>query len=310
METVERIKIYEDNKYMKNISRIFLFGDSWVEGQGTYEELPDGSITEPTFHNDHGLEKLSRWRKENSWNKFISEKTNCTVENFAKQGSNNYFQFEKLNEITSQLTETDLVIFGFTSKLRDRVGINYAYDSIPVDNPHNPLLSRDNPIIKFLAWEKISLKNIKNNFTLPKQNETEFTEKFLKDYITLLHSELTYEHIAQTNYYLYQERFKSLGLNIIFFDLFEQYINPVYVDKNLHIDNNIYINYSKKTMNDFLIEHEINNVKNNQTSVWEHGFRRPDLNNVIYHPNHHGYKIYVDYLFDKVIPQQYKFKNF
>jgi hypothetical protein len=63
-------------------------------------------------------------------------------------------------------------------------------------------------------------------------------------------------------------------------------------------------------MNDFLIEYEINNVKNNQTSVWEHGFRRPDLNSVIYHPNHHGYKIYVDYLFDKVIPQQYKFKNF
>ena len=26
---------------MKNINRIFLFGDSWIEGQGTYSEVVD-----------------------------------------------------------------------------------------------------------------------------------------------------------------------------------------------------------------------------------------------------------------------------
>lgn len=38
---------------MKNIHRIFLFGGSWVEGQGTYEALSCGSISEPSFDDDY-----------------------------------------------------------------------------------------------------------------------------------------------------------------------------------------------------------------------------------------------------------------
>ena len=30
---------------MKNINRIFLFGDSWIEGQGTYSEVVDNIYT-------------------------------------------------------------------------------------------------------------------------------------------------------------------------------------------------------------------------------------------------------------------------
>jgi hypothetical protein len=45
---------------MKNINRVFLFGDSWIEGQGTYSEYIEGEnplLTEPTipFGEDRGL---------------------------------------------------------------------------------------------------------------------------------------------------------------------------------------------------------------------------------------------------------------
>jgi hypothetical protein len=303
---------------MIGINRIFLFGDSWIEGQGTYQFInSNNQLIEPHFENDNNLEKISRWRKENSWNKFVGEKTKCEVRNFARHGSDNYYQYSKLNSIINLLTKNDLVIFGFTSKLRDRSSIQYAYNIVSNNIYDSKLLSRTNPLNGYVAWEKISMEfcnygyrdeNI-DVFTFTKPNEREFTERFIKDYFTSLHNDYAYEHIAQMNYYFYQERFKSLGLNIVFFDLFEEYVNPSYVSPNLNIDNDIYINYSKKTMNRYLIDYEINNITKNDISIWECGHRRPDLNGKIYHPNQHGYEIYVNYLFDKILSKKYKFNN-
>jgi len=298
---------------MKKINRIFLFGDSWVEGQGIYQHInSDGTFFEPKFKDDNNLNKISNWRKENSWNKFVRDITKCEVINYARQGSSNYAQYNAVHNVLDDLTKDDLVIIGFTSKLRDRNSIAYVWNLTP-----NTLVSRDNPLNEYVTWDKNSLElfNFGYNFwnvdrySFETKNEKEFTEHFVKNYIAFLHDDRIYEHIAQTNYYFYQERFKSLGLNLVCFDLFEQYLTPQYVNKNLDIDTNVYVNYGKQTINEILQEYEINNIKEGELSIWEDGCRRPDLNSAIYHPNQHGYKVLVDYLFKEVLPKQYTFNS-
>jgi SAM-dependent MidA family methyltransferase len=84
--------------------------------------------------------------------------------------------------------------------------------------------------------------------------------------------------------------------------------NKDYINQYLNIDKNVYINYGQKTMNDFLQEYEINHMKDDDISLWECGHKRPDLKPAIYHPNQHGYKLYIDYLFKEILPKQYNFK--
>jgi hypothetical protein len=297
---------------MKTINRIFLFGDSWIEGQGTYATIGEkGHLIEPEFDG----EQLRDWRRENSWNREVREITKCHVINFGRQGSDNYSQFGELNEISHTLTPNDLVIIGFTSKLRDTFSLNYCFRT---GNPQQTiLLSKDNPLNGMVAWEKLSLEYCNHglrednhdHFSFAQKNEKEFTENFIKDFYISLYDDAVYEHISQVNYYFYQERFKSLGLNLVCFDLFEPYINKDYVNPYLKIDKNVYLNYGEKTMNDFLQEYEINHMKEDDISLWECGHKRPDLVPAIYHPNQHGYKLYIDYLFKEILPKQYKFEQ-
>lgn len=297
---------------MKTINRIFLFGDSWIEGQGTYETVGEnGHLIEPEYDEI----KLREWRRENSWNKVVREITNCEVINFGRQGSDNYSQYMELNNISNTLNENDLVVIGFTSKLRDRDSLNYCFKM--GDQNNSVFLSQDNPLNGMVAWEKLSLEfcnyglreDNQDHFSFNKKDERNFTENFIKDFYVSLYNDVVYEHIAQVNYYFYQQRFKSLGLNLVCFDLFEPYLNKKYVDQYLNIDKNIYLNYGEKTMNDFLQEYEIKYIKEDEISLWECGHKRPDLVPAIYHPNQHGYKLYADYLFKEILPKQYKFEK-
>ena len=75
---------------MKNISKIYLLGDSWIEGQGCEPE--------PTLIH----EELRKWRKETSWNKHFREKYNIIdsqIVNLGSQGSDNFGMFYQLNNI-------------------------------------------------------------------------------------------------------------------------------------------------------------------------------------------------------------------
>jgi hypothetical protein len=302
---------------MKTINRIFLFGDSWIEGQGTYDWIDEFGFQhelEIVGGDEHG-ERLQAWRKEISWNKPLRELTGCEIINHGRQGSDNYSQFQELNLVAPSLTENDLVVIGFTSKLRDNQNsLVYSWDKF---DDNSTIMSRDNPLNGMIAWEKLSLEfcnfglreDNKDHFSFATKNEREFTEKFIQDYYVSLYNDVVYEHIAQTNYYFLQERFKSLGLNLVCFDLFEPYVDKNYVSEHLHIDKNVYITYGEKTMNDMLQEYEINNIKDAELSLWECGHRRPDLKPAIYHPNQHGYKLIIDYVFKDVLPSHYQFKS-
>jgi hypothetical protein len=294
---------------MKNINRIFLFGDSWIEGQGTYEFIGnDGRMYEPNIP----FEKLNEWLKQNSWNKFIKKYTSSKIINLAKQGSDNYLQFSELNNQIVNLTDTDLVLFGLTSKLRDRKSIVYAFDM----DYDSKLIHSKNPLRGIYSWEKLSNKlfnfgfNKDNNqIDFKDTNEKKFTQNFIQDYFSMIYDDVPFEYISQVNYLFYQQYCKLKNINIIFFDLFEPYVNPNFVKETYNIDKDVYINYADKTMNQFLIEYEIKHIKDNELSIWENGKRRPDLKGEIFHPNQHGYELYVDYLFNNILPKKYQFIN-
>lgn len=291
---------------MKKINRIFLFGDSFVEGQGTYDRITrEGNFLEP---DGYELDALSNWRKENSWNKFIKEKTNCEVINEARQGSDNYSQFSMLNTLIKDLTPNDLVLFGFTSKLRDTgYSIQYAFTQ---NHGGETILHGHNPLGGQIAWEKSLLfkdkycteldghSQYKNDF------EKQFTKQYVEDFFTTIYNPQVYETIAQSNYLFYQNWFKEKGLNILFFDLFEKYIDEDFVQDGFNVDTEMYISYKSKSLTDVLYEYEDKNVKEGDVGVWEWGYYKPELT---MHANQHGYKVFIDYLFDNFLNKKYEF---
>ena len=47
---------------MKNINRVFLLGDSWIEGQGTYEKIEGEIISSLYLKQNNGRTKnMVRW---------------------------------------------------------------------------------------------------------------------------------------------------------------------------------------------------------------------------------------------------------
>lgn len=295
---------------MKNINRIFLFGDSLVEGQGTYDYIDKtGNQLEPD--NLSGIQ-LSLWRKKNSWNKFFKEKTNCEIKNFARQGANNYEQFFELNRLIPKLKKTDLVVFGLTSKLRESgFSTQYAFTQYDSDGS---LLNFNNPLNKQIAWEKNLLEieqyctEIDGHAEYSTIFEKKFTKKYVEDFFVSVYNPVVYETLAQANYMFYQNWFKENKLNIIFIDLFEPYVDPIYLNEFFRIDTDIYITHKKNSMIDYLMEYERNSSEEFENGIWEMGYKRPDLENKLYHPNQHGYKLYVDYLFNSFLYKKFKFK--
>jgi len=295
---------------MKNINRIFLFGDSFVEGQGTYESIDSqGNYLEP--HGLHG-EHLSQWRKENSWNKIIKEKTGCEVVNYARQGSDNYSQYWPLNKTLQEVKPTDLIIFGFTSKLRDSgFAVNYGFTQN--HGKGKSLLHQDNPLSKQIAWEKNLLyiekycTDLDGHAQYLNEKEKRFTIDFAEDIITKIYNPQMYETIAQINYSFYEKWCKQNNINILFFDIFEKYLDENYINENYEIDKDVYISYQSKSLTDVLTEYEIKNIKKGDRSIWEWGQYRPDIGGKTLHANQYGYEIFIDYLFDNFLDKQYDF---
>jgi hypothetical protein len=337
----------------KEINRIFLLGDSWIEGQGCYSEIQDGIAQEPNLPFGHHIyDGINHWRKNNSWNKFFKDTFGSDIEinNLGLQGSNNYQQFSFLQYILARdYRDTDLILFGFTSKYRDNGAINPAFTSPSHDdwfhyvkNQKRPslnpeLLNRINPINNTqLSFEKIQIQleilsaNNNENIFLGKEeffedtkiseSEKEFSKKWIQDFFIELFDERTYENIAQINYMFYQKYCKWKGINILFFDLFEPYIDKNFINEFYNVDSEMYINYNKKTFRDMLVDYEMENFTTaDNITVWESNNTFPCLNiseqikgnkadrysGPIYHPNQHGYKYLYDYLLENYINPKY-----
>ena len=97
---------------MKNISKIYLLGDSWIEGQGCGPEPDLGDSAK-------SHKEVREWRRETAWNKHFREKYNIVdsqIVNLGSQGSDNYGMFYQLNKILKNYKDNELILFGFTSK--------------------------------------------------------------------------------------------------------------------------------------------------------------------------------------------------
>jgi len=298
----------------KKIERIFLFGDSFVEGQGcylTYEEK--NPCNEGGKHGN----ELTEWRKKNTWEKYLKKYfSSASVHNYAQQGCDNYTQFFCFNREIRNITSNDLILFGFTSKYRDTSGlVQYAYHL----NNHSKsmidgFLRNDSPLYnRPYAFEKISLKSLYGwdsvDSTYLKEaskQEIEFTKTFLKKHLVQVFDETIHENIAQTNYLFYQEYAKSFNLNVHFFDLFEPYVDPTF-NKNLEVDTDVYLTYNNEDLHTYIDQYERENgTYNDKVSYWECGQTQPIINGKIFHPNQHGYELWIDYMYERWLSKWYE----
>jgi len=304
---------------MKNINRVFLFGDSWIEGQGTYSEIDthgtNTELHEPNipFGEDRGFgmdeKTISGWRKKNSWNLFFKEKyglRDSQIINYGKQGSDNYSMFEKFNNQFDSFENTDLILFGFTSKYRDsNCAIQFAFKH---------LLNQMNPIINRLSFEKNALVGKENDDInennqleneLPKI-EKEVTKEYMRDHMISVFDETVHENVAQSNYLFYEKWCKVHDINILFFDLFEPYVDRKFVSELYEVDKTMYITYDEKSYNQRLVEYELENYKSDaKYSIWETGHTFPT--DSILHPNQHGYKVIFDDITTNHVDTKYTF---
>jgi hypothetical protein len=294
------------------INRIFLFGDSWIEGQGTFDFIetihnPNQAITTHEFREpEMDFQQLREWRRKNSWEKFLRKYTNAEIINHAVQGTNNYQQYHHLNSVLKELKSTDLCLFGFTSKYRDTAQqINYAYQDI-----HTSPINRKNPLYSPITYEKEQLGNdmFKGVFEYNSEIEMGFTKQHLQDFFVKVFDERVYENIAQSNYLFYQNWIKAngFGKNVLFFDIFEKYIDENYINEYYDVDETMYITYKKANMNEVLREYERNTItETSPHSIWEYYDAKFPKN--ILHPNQLGYEHLVDWLWETVLSIRYKF---
>jgi hypothetical protein len=321
---------------MKNINRIFLLGDSWIEGQGTYSEFNENEnlvLTEPTipFGEDKGFGKddktISGWRKKNSWNLFFKEKyglADSQIINYGSQGSDNYTMFEIFNKRFTSFIDTDLILFGFTSKYRDNSrAINFSFGN---------LINNNNPILSQLSFEKQAIFGEENG-RINKEHlsglskiEREVSEEYMRDHLISVFDETVHENIAQSNYLFYEKWCKAHGINILFFDLFESYVDKKFVNELYEVDKTKYITYNDKSYWQKLVDYELENYRpDTKYSIWECGHTFPCKfeyanegkskklvlkngynDSKIWHPNQHGYKVMFDDITINHVDTKYK----
>jgi len=297
----------------QKIERIILFGDSFVEGQGIYDpdlSIQDNPCGEPFTPEQHS--ELRHWRKKNSWRKYLKKHfPNVQIKNYASQGCGNYEQFYELNNIISTLTDTDLVLFGFTSKYRDSItsmmmGFQH-HGGVHIQrllHPSNPLLTTPVAFERISVEDKFSIDGSTHEFF--NEKEKEFTYNFLKKWLVYTFDEVGYERTAQTNYMFYSDYAKMKGFNIHFFDLFEPYVTPKFNDK-LDIDTNVYLTYGEEDLHTYVDRYERENgTYNDEVSYWECGHTQPIPDGRIYHPNQHGYELWIDYMYDRWLSKWYE----
>ncbi len=318
----------------KKINRIFLLGDSWIEGQGTYSEITeDFVLIEPNipFGDDKGFGKdektISGWRKKNSWNLFFKEKyglDDSQIINYGSQGKDNYSSFELFNKRFTSFIDTDLILFGFTSKYRDNSrAMNFGFET---------LINNNNPILSQLSFEKQAIFGEENG-RINKEHlsglskiEREISEEYIRDHLISVFDETVHENIAQSNYLFYEKWCKAHGINILFFDLFESYVDKKFVNELYEVDKTKYITYNDKPYWQKLVDYELENYRPDaKYSIWECGHTFPCKfeyakggkskklvlkngykDSEIWHPNQHGYKVMFDDITINHVDTQYK----
>lgn len=107
--------------------KIYAFGDSFVVGdQDDFYGDPNTSKTNPPTHGMTYDQRLEYLKYNVSFVSLIAKHLNAELVNVAERGSGNYPQLDKLKmELSSgTIVSGDIVLFGITSLLRDRITLH------------------------------------------------------------------------------------------------------------------------------------------------------------------------------------------
>lgn len=299
---------------MKKINRIILFGDSFIQGVGCYHKLEnDGRMNYNTIPTED-IEQIIRHRNLSSWEYLKNYFPNVEVINYGINGSSNYESYELLSKfIVNEYKDTDLILLGFTSKLRDFPRqFNFIFNL-----PGSELLKEDNPIlvnpISFDKYQKRNfLEELDDSFS---DKEKIVTEEFKIKFINDVYNDEMNEYISNTNYLFLQTFVENYDINLICFDLFEKYISN---DVKFNINKDIYINYNGKSMFEYLLEYEskfgfpilfkphmkytVSYFEKNNSFLDE----LDETNIKVTHLNQIGYQVYIDYFCEEFLLKKYK----
>ena len=305
---------------MKKINRIILFGDSFIQGTGCFNKLESDGRMVYNYYEDNRDIKLIEFQNYEAYTKnLLKYFPNVEVINFARDGYSNYESFDKLNNyFQKDYRQSDLILFGFTSKFRD-----FSKSTQFIWNTYPYLLNEENPLIHNpLAWDKRDFDLNKNYWArnhYPEYDEAviekDLTNKFLIDYTNHIHNDYFLEYISKTNYIFIQNWVESNEINFHCFDLFENYV--VGNIGNFEINTDIYINYNNhrnESMLFYLINNEHDGIderfseytvsffESNNSFINTNGVKNTEL----VHPNQFGYKKYINYLCEEFLIKKYK----
>jgi len=220
------------------MKRIVSFGDSFTVGLGTDRDY------EKQIFNKYEVKKArdicNKFRRNNSFTKFLSDKFECDYLNLGENGCSN---IDILNKVFNQsITSDDFVVISFTSSLRDTPSF---FPSVFFDK-------------NTLGGVADSKNEIINN--LNKNNESElngielFKTEYTKFYITDMYDEYYYSMYNQNVIVILQKYLEYNDVDYIMIDAFESMIYSKKYNKIDLIDKTKYWEFDSKNISSFLYE--------------------------------------------------------
>jgi len=250
------------------MNRLVAYGCSWTEGEGA-----DVSIESTLSPNEK-----RKFRNENSWPKFLSDKLN--IPKYLNRGISGNSNRKMFNDVVKDIengnvTSDDFVCVMFSSSLRDYVP--YLPDGEWVSWSVKHLL--ETPDRFYNSYDEHGVSSTFNEF-LSNYKKFFVTELFTQDYY----------NITNQNYIIFLEKlFKHYNIKYVMMESFEKMIQEPLKNNYLNlIDTTKIFGELKFTFRDLL-----NELKRND--IWEH-LERYDTR-ATQHPNKEGYKIIADELY-------------
>jgi hypothetical protein len=160
--------------------KIYAFGDSFVVGdQDDFYGDPNTSKTNPPTHGMSYNQRLEYLKYNVSFVSLIAKHLNVVLINRAERGSGNYPQIDKLKLAlaSGEIVSGDIVLFGITSLLRDRITL-HQFEKI-TDGSSGPSLI-DRNLINDWNIDKISKIDLFYLLAILEKLSTAYNVKIIK----------------------------------------------------------------------------------------------------------------------------------
>jgi hypothetical protein len=247
---------------------LIAYGCSWTEGQGADVEH-ENTITDK--------DEIIKFRKENSWVKFLSDKMGLPwINNGVSGNANNKIFNQVVSDIqNNKINKDDIVIIMWSSSLRDYV----------------PFLPKG----EWISWSIKHLIERPERFFNSYSSENKTYDNFLIEFKELFVTEMfnqNYYNIVNQNYIIFlQKLLEHYDIKYYMCDGIESMLIDLHKKDDItgSINKKLYWGFHKKTFRDFL-----NNTK--RMDIWE--YQDVTYNTrATQHPNKNGYMLIAEELY-------------